>query len=342
MALLWIDGFDTYGTSVGGSPSPVGILQRSYNTVGWEDENRVRAGRLGGYATSPYQGYALGTTLATTNDTLTAGFAFRYSWASVADSVFFAFLDGSTVGVNLVVTTSGEIAIYCGATLLATTSGLGLLTDAWYYCELKVKCNSSTGTYEVRLGEAIILSNTGKNTKAGTHDYHNGFSLKTSYARAIYDDLYVLDSSGSVNTTFLGNMRVVTIQPDAAGDSTQFTPDSGDNYARVNEAVCDDDTSYVEDTVSGNSDLYNYAALSGITGGIKGIAVVADCRETDATNFSIVLPCKSGATTSDGSALAIGTTSYTAKRRIIETDPDTSAAWTASAINSAQFGVKVN
>ena len=33
MALLWIDGFDNYGTTIGGAPSPTGILNRKYATV---------------------------------------------------------------------------------------------------------------------------------------------------------------------------------------------------------------------------------------------------------------------------------------------------------------------
>ena len=33
MALLWVDGFENYGTSTGSAPSPAGIMARKYNVM---------------------------------------------------------------------------------------------------------------------------------------------------------------------------------------------------------------------------------------------------------------------------------------------------------------------
>ena len=143
-------------------------------------------------------------------------------------------------------------------------SGLRSYTYHWYYIELKVKCATS-GTFELRVGGTTVTSGTG-NTKLGSHDYHDGFPIfGGAHPAGRFDDLYFLDASGSTNNDFLGNVCVVTARPDAAGDSTLWTPDSGNNYARVNEAVCGDDSNYVQDGTTDDLDLYNYAAPARLT-----------------------------------------------------------------------------
>jgi hypothetical protein len=344
MALLWIDGFDNYGTSVGSAPSPAGIMARTYPTVANESAFCVRAGRLSGYAID----MPVNATLyfrqngLTTNATLVVGFALQLSVLS-NDLEFFALYDGTTKGINLSILPTGEIRIRCGTTILATSSGAGITVNSWYFLELKVLCDDTVGTYKLRVGGHNVCSGTGADTKAGTNAYHDGFQFigSTGMASVIVDDLYVLDASGAANNDFLGNMRVVTIRPDAAGDVTEFTPDSGANYARVNEAICGDDSNYVEDDTVDEKDLYNYGALGGVLATVAGIVVTTDCRETDATNFDLKTPCKSGATESDDAGQAIGSTNYVSRRRLMETDPNTGVAWTPTNLEAAQFGVKV-
>jgi len=342
MALLWIDGFDTYGTTTGSAPSPAGIVGRKYAATTGENYFRVGSGRLGGYSLNlPNDSIYFGAASLTATDTVVAGFAVRF--AAIGTRLFFALYDGATLGVNLTLTPAGEIVIKCGSTTLATSSNAAIAINTWYYVELKVKCHSTTGTFELRVGGIAVSSGSGVDTQAGANSYHDGFRFlgQVTSSSMYLDDFYFLDSSGSVNNDFLGNRRIVTLYPDAAGDSTDFTPDSGSNYARVNEAVSGDDADYVEDSTAGHKDLYGYAALSGVESDIAGVQVTTDCRETDATNFTLITVCKSATTESDDAGQAIGTTSYTSKRRIIETDPDTAAAWTTAGVDAAQFGIKV-
>ncbi len=341
MALLWLDGFDNYGTS--GNVSPTGVLARKYASANPQGGYcGVSTGRLGGY--SLYWGYDatvyFQTAAITTNDTLIIGFAFKPGRLTNEGEAFLKLYDGTTLGVNFRVTFDGEIVIYRGSTLLGTTSGANLFKLKWSYLEFKVKCNGSTGTYEVRAGGINVGSGTGLNTKAGTNNYHDrvrisGCSLDYHY----YDDYYVCDSSGALNNDFLGNIRVITMRPDSAGDSTQFTPSIGTNYTCVDEQTCNDDTDYVDDSTTNDKDLYNYSASTLNT--VKGVMACTDCRQTDATAYSLKTPCKSGSTETDDSAQAIGTTSFVTKMRLLETDPNTSSAWALTDLNAAQFGVKV-
>jgi len=344
MAVVWIDGFDNYGTS--GVPSPTNIVARRYAITALESNMLIRDGRFGEYGivlnNNPTCYISPGPL--TTNATLIVGFAFKFPslpWASGRE--FLSFYDGTTLGINVKTAADGQFSIYLGTSLVATSTSAAIVADTWYYFELKVVCNTYTGSYELRISDTPILSATNQNTKNGSHDYHTTFRLYgTTWVEAYgprYDDLYACDGSGATNNDFLGNVRVSTLRPDGAGDSTQFTPSAGDNYTCVDEVTVNDNTDYVSDGTSGHTDLYTYSDTT--LSGIKAIAICTDCRETDAKTMNIHNVCKSGGTQDDGSSVIIGSCNFVQKQRILETDPNTSGQWQAANLNSAQFGVKI-
>ena len=344
--LRWIDGFDNYGTTTGAVPNPSGIVARKYPVCTDPTNIYVQAGRIGDYGLQFRSGTAAITPPALTTDhTTVIGFAFRVGL--LTNMTLIQMWDSVTEGMLLQLTSGGEIAVYNRYTLLATSSGVGISINTWYYLEFKVFTNTSTGTYEVRLGGVSIPSatGTGANTKPPTDTYLSTFKIIPGVGglgndSMVVDDLYFLDGSGSDNIDFLGNMAVTTIRPTATGDSAQFTPSAGDNYSCMDEVVCNDDTDYVEDATSGHLDLYNFGA-TGITGVVKGVQINVDCRETDATSFSIKTVCKSGATVDADAGQSVGSTNFVTRRRILEQDPATSAAWLVAAVDAAQFGIEV-
>jgi hypothetical protein len=187
-----------------------------------------------------------------------------------------------------------------------------------------------------------VLSASGVDTKEGSNNYHTTFQIgKSGSSTPQFDDLYCLDSSGSDNNDFLGNCKVVRIDPD--GDDTAnwatSTP-SGNHFENVDETILDDDTSYVEETTANVTDLYDYNSVPSL-GTIYGLQVNTECRETDASTFSLITPIESGGSQYDDSPQVVGTSSYTTMRRITDLDPDTGNLWTESGINAAKFGVKV-
>ena len=143
-----------------------------------------------------------------------------------------------------------------------------------------------------------------------------------------------------MNNGPLSPKRVVTLFPNASGDSTQWTPDQGANYSRVNENPSTDNSSYVETAAAGNLDLYNYDDLtSSIVSGIAGVQINTDVRSTGMAG-SVRQPAKLSTAQSDGPSVAVPDASYKTKTRLMETDP-TGAAWTKDGVNNAQFGVKL-
>ena len=53
MALVWIDGFEGYGATIGQAVAPAGCLARRYGYVNAGDSCQLQAGRLGGYSIAP-------------------------------------------------------------------------------------------------------------------------------------------------------------------------------------------------------------------------------------------------------------------------------------------------
>jgi hypothetical protein len=338
MALLWIEGFEGFGITVDSAPTPTGVYARKY-TVTTESGFRVVTGRHAGYALKFVTSTCiLASGSLTTDATMVVGLA--YKTVNGTSHGLLAFYDGVTMGMNLRWVSGGNLAVYRGGTQLAVTAGLGLQVNTWYYLEFKVVCNSTTGSFEVRVDSVNQLSATGQNTKAGSHDYHTAFWIQNvAGENPTYDNLYCLDGSGSVND-FLGVQHVATSYPDGAGDSAQWTPSAGANYATIDEESADDDTTYVETDTSGYLDLYTYGDLTG-TGDINGVQINTQVRRTNSlVSRDFYQSAKRGTTESDGSAVTAAEDTFTTKVRIMETDP-TGIAWTPTNFNGTQFGEKL-
>jgi hypothetical protein len=340
MALLWIDGFEGYGTGNLNSVSPSDCLARRYAYSNAASSCQLVPGRTGGWGIQPTSGsWEIHTPALTTSNTLIAGIGFQ---PYTAPGPVIGFMDGSTLGVNLTYTPgSTELDVYLGSTHLGTTSGAQVRLGFWAYLELKVVCDAAAGSIVVRSSSQVVFSYTG-NTKAGPDNYHNIVKLAIAFGYVpFFDDFYVCDGSGSANNDLLGNVKVLAIFPNATGDQSQWTPSgSGDHYTMVNENPANDDATYLESVTTGQEELWHYGSLPTV-GAIVGVQINTDCRDTDLNAYNVKTQIKSGGTESAGAAQAITLTNYVTTTRVSETDPNTSSAWTATAINAVQFGVEV-
>jgi hypothetical protein len=108
-----------------------------------------------------------------------------------------------------------------------------------------------------------------------------------------------------------------------------------------NQAV--GDPSYVFDSVSGHEDLYNFPALSVTPSSIYAVAVKGYAKRSDSGARTVSLRMKSASTDSGGTNTGQSPgTSYGWLDSFFETDPNTSAAWTPSALNAATSGFKID
>ena len=100
--------------------------------------------------------------------------------------------------------------------------------------------------------------------------------------------------------------------------------------------------SYVYDSTPGQEDLYNFPNLTATPSAIYTVAVKALIENATSGARTINLVTKSGATTGTGSDSGQSPgTSYIWMDSFFTTDPNTSAAWTASGLNNATSGVEI-
>lgn len=341
--LRWIEGFEGLGTSDGSAVSGLSIKYQGSIT----DANYLlRTGRVSGHAMEPNTNSAQWTTPAlATMTTIVVGFAFKRAGGTGTSEV--RIFDNAVQHITLQQLTSGEWRVFRGTTLgtqLGTTSGASVSNGTWSYVELKITISDTLGTVDLLVNEVSFLSLTLQDTRNGGNascDRVQFVGSSTAADDTNWDDIYILDTTGSVNNDFLGSQVVVGLLPAADTSAEDFTRSAGtDSFALVDENPANGDTDYIESSTSANVTRFTYATLSGVAN-VKGIQINTTCRETDANPFSINNQVKSGATTSDGSNLAIGSTSYVNKSRVVETDPDTAALWTVSGLNAAEIGVKL-
>jgi hypothetical protein len=137
----------------------------------------------------------------------------------------------------------------------------------------------------------------------------------------------------------IGPKKCETVWPSGAGTNTNWAPDSGVNYARVNEISSDGDASYVQASVSGTRDSY---AFPGTITGNNPLVTVVNCaaRNADAGSINIQGLTYNGSSYGLGDSKTAGL-NYQMMQFPIYRDPNTSAAWTRAGVNAAQFGVGV-
>lgn len=255
---------------------------------------------------------------------------------------------GGTTHVSIVVTTTGAIRALRGGTTLGSSSAGVVTAGAWQYVEALVTLSDTVGVVTVRVNGAQVLNLTSQDTKnSGTKTVLDSVLVgRTSAATATdesYDDLYICNGAGSApSNTFLGDVRVRTLAPDGNGNSSQLVGSDGNstnNYQLVDETP-PDTADYVGSATSGDKDTYTFGNLTELTGTVFGVQRATYALKTDAGSRSIAHVVRSGGTDYDGSDLTLAT-SAAFSMSLREQDPATSAAWTISGVNNAEFGVKV-
>lgn len=137
-------------------------------------------------------------------------------------------------------------------------------------------------------------------------------------------------------------MDTEILRPSADTAQKELNASSGDdNYAMVNEAIADDDDSYVyrSSTVSFDRfDLYDLPAHSG-SGTINSVTVHIRCRRTVESGYAYT-KLKTEATVHTGDEETLSG-SYANFSKQYVNNPTTTVAWTWAQIDALQIGVRL-
>lgn len=144
------------------------------------------------------------------------------------NQILWAFVDGATSQIEFRYKAGGFIQITRNGTVLATASAPSLLIARWYWVEMKVTVDPTSGFAEWKQDGASVVNFSG-NTRASANSYSNGIVLYPSTADNVtseiwLDDVVQYNPTGAAPTTYTGDKRYVGIKPNAAGDKSDFTP----------------------------------------------------------------------------------------------------------------------
>lgn len=279
------------------------------------------------------------------------GFAF---YTSTRQFRLLQFVDGVTTQVLILIDTTGVFQVYKGVTgspLGQSTFAIAQNAGIWQYIEVKVIIHSTLGAVKIRVGGKTVLDLTNINTQNTANPYAQHILFNDGNfgsSNCGFDDLYICDGSGTTNNDFLGDIRIDSLYPSGVGTTTQWTPSAGQNYAQVNSATQDDDTTYVEASGIGNQDTYQMGDLSSTPVNIYGVQPVQLARKTDVGSRTLQNVLRIGGVDYLGPtgalANAYGTppfVSVNVASGIYEKSPATAVPFTASEINNLEAGYKL-
>lgn len=339
--LRWIEGFEGFGSLSGATLATE--MGKKYTEVGMTASATIVTGRGGGSAMNIGSNQTFHFSKTFDNQaTWIIGFAFRTSVAfSGTTRPMIELTDGGPAGtlqMSLHLFSDG-LRVYRGSTLLETLGSL-FSTNTWYYIEFKVTINN-TGSYYVHVSGSEVMSDASVDTQESANAYADNIRFRNTEDTPYYDDIYILDGTGSQNNDLLGEMKVEALFPESDTVSADWSLSAGsDHYALVDEDPSDEDTTYVHSVVSTDLDLYNYEDIASIGSPVYGIQINTQARVETAVSTDVYLSIKSGSTVDHGDTFAVTDTDYKTFARIEEDDPDTSAMWISTAVNAAQFGIK--
>lgn len=286
--------------------------------------------------------------------TFIIGFAWNRWDSNSQPYVEFRSDSGATVHVRIHFLTTGSILVYRGAgsTLLYTApvSTLPTGVNIWQYAEAKVLLSDTVGTIELRMnGNATpVINLTAQDTKnGGTKTVFDSFAVGESTGGITYlDDLYVCNGAGSANNNFLGDVAVRTLYPTADGTNRNLTGvgtvagTGTGTYQNVDEAGSGNTTDYNGSAVDNTYDTYNITDLPSTAGTIAGVQVNMYAAKSNLGAKSIAPVLRSGGTDYPGTDHVLNQ-SFTYYSDLYEQNPNTSAAFTPTQINSLEVGAKV-
>lgn len=373
MALRWVEGFDAL-TNINAVPG--GGIQRKYESSSGTNLNAQTAvtelpTSLANAASSSNMVLTTNPIVAAPVNTMIVGFAVRMGTNNIADGCGFALSNDDGVQIRLEIEdrtpanpkpggTAIGFRIMRGATTLATSVqafNSNNTNQGWLWVEWKVTVDNAAGAFEVRVQpkyETITTTLTWDNPATGvdtqeqvttgvnrlTIDYSSASSLTM-----VYDEIYVLDTTGATLNDFVGNLTFERLRVNADGNQTDWTLASATSHIDA----LDYPVGSLDDTERLTSEMANQISLVNVsdpvlnTSGVAAVIVDHQSRMESATgSLTLAFRYRNANTASeaDGGTYGISTTTPMSFTDIRELDPVTGAAWDVAHIPTYEFGVR--
>lgn len=254
--------------------------------------------------------------------------------------------------------TTGTLELWNSSAKIGSASA-ALSLNTWYMIELSYQ-NGANASLEAKLDGSSFAS-TAASADVGNVDRISFGGVEAGQSHEYYfDDIGINDSNGSSQNSFPGSGKIISLKPNAQGDSNGYlvtnggTAGAGNNYTRVQEVTPDDATTYNASVLLAAEDLFN-CDDSGIGAGdvINLVSVgarFANLVGADATtSFQLEIEKASGGTKSQSSAIIPNSTTWKTNAPAspanypitMYQDPDGSN-WSKATLDSMQIGYIVS
>lgn len=350
MALLFIDGFDHYDPQAlddFGQP----WLARGKAAYLSPQATRVPGRRPSSFALRLPEGSGGGyvKNLDATKTSLIVGTSIRlvpYENTGI-EPLLLGVRDTSAQIAHLVkIGEDGRLKLYrwqYGNEDLISTSVATAPARGWHYVELQVTQGAGNGLLSVRLNGVLAIQMNAQDT------IRSGGPLLTAFLGAIpgqscpltldVDDFYIADTSGTINNTFLGDVRVDSLKAQADGSLNQWAVTPSGTAAW--EAVSDEDESTnINAPNIGLRQSFDVEPLPVMaTPAIFGVQLTLLARKTDAGLGKVKGLVVSGAQTAVSPEVILQE-QQAWQCALFERNPNGNVQWTEAAFNAAEFGVE--
>lgn len=219
MTQHWMDGFDHYGTEI------AKMLEGPYADVfNLHLDTPATGARTGAMCLKMDNLSNWRRVLNTAQPDVIVGYGLYFDNLPAGSnrSKILQWATTSNVGIaSVVVRPDGALQLWSsdgdgGDALLGETSGAVLVAGSWQHIEVKIHRHAVSGTVEVRIDELPVVTWSG--LALGASDIGIIRMDNTNTAPDFYvDDLIARDNLGAYNNTFMGDLRVATLQPVANG-----------------------------------------------------------------------------------------------------------------------------
>lgn len=237
------------------------------------------------------------------------------------------------------------------ATLLAKTLPDTFSAGRWFWLEIGWKPGYTDGAIEIRVNTVpqLVLNNIrlsdGSLILPATLPGFTNFSYNINRGQSGWsndwriDDTYLNDNTGSINNSFLGNVRAKYMALVGDASPIQWTI-GGSSPAATNWQSASNpnmnDTSYVYTSTIGHQDLYSIDPNLN-TPLVHGLEVCGAYRQDDATQRFVENAIESNGVLVTGDTWAINQ-SYTFYYDVYELNPDTGLQFTGAEANAVNVG----
>lgn len=347
MALIWMDGFDHYDGNVSN------LTAAGYITVSNVvfDSTRVRNGSYSLRGVNNGAGDFV-KPLPGNYQTIGVGCACFSTYTGYQRPLIdFSTSAGSFNSGNMAIAVEANGAIsarrqsYAGTLLGSSAPGI-FTAGSWHHIEVYAGFSNTVGFVQVRFNGVEILNLTNIDNVYTGAEYTTSimFSLRSQGGSGSptggIDDLYIWDTAGTQNNTFLGDRKVTTLNLTDNTAVSEWGYTGAASPVQCINGLNDGDSSYIyagsSTPVTSEFDFANPDASIGL---IAGAQVVSVARKIEAGTVVYEQNLISGSSSTTGTGHSIGD-NYGYYSDIFEINPATGMPWTTSALSNARLRLR--